>query len=305
MQELGMRARVLLFGSKLNNEVWGEAMHHANSLRNRLPSERLAGNLPILAWDSRTRLSYDIPAFGDTGFAYLYQPDTRANKKLSQRSAHGHFVGMGSDETLNRIYVPSTRRIIITRAQDFHSCNTTTLPGVATLLDGIARQNELLQNHTLDDTLVQAFLTHRSSLLSTDAPTTHATKYWQDHLLPRSFAEACQDPKWCDAIDREYQALCKRNVWDYVPASTATKIIPFTWVFRLKPIDTSGAVLHKARCCARGYIFKSAYLDFDPNALYTPVASHDAVCAVLAFCCRCGIMFRHGLSPPLRFVVGW
>ena len=206
-------------------------MHHANWLRNRLPSERLARNLPILAWDSRTRLSYNIPAFGDTGFAYLYQPDTRANKKLSPRSAHGHFVGMESDETLYRIYVPSTRRIIITRAQDFHSCNTTTLPGVATLLDGIARQNELLQNHTLDDTLVQAFLTHRSSLLSTDAPTTHATKYWQDHLLPRSFAEACQDPKWCDAIDREYQALCSETFGTTYPPLLLHRLFPLPGCF--------------------------------------------------------------------------
>lgn len=58
MQELGMRASVLLFGLQLPEKLCAEAMHHGDWLRNRLPSKRIGGNLSILAWKQDKRVSY-------------------------------------------------------------------------------------------------------------------------------------------------------------------------------------------------------------------------------------------------------
>lgn len=48
VQKKWMRARVLIFNSSLPTELRGEAIVHANSLRNRRPSNRIRGDVPIL-----------------------------------------------------------------------------------------------------------------------------------------------------------------------------------------------------------------------------------------------------------------
>ena len=98
-----------------------------------------------------------------------------------------------------------------------------------------------------------------------------------DIRLPRSFNDAVKDPACCDAIDREYNALVARNVWRYVPRTSSMQPLPYTWVFRLKPLNASGSeCLHKARCVVRGD-FQDPYYDFDPTSTYAPVASHESI----------------------------
>ena len=48
MQELGMRVRDLLFTCQLPTAFWAEALIHASWCRNRLPSESVNGQIPIL-----------------------------------------------------------------------------------------------------------------------------------------------------------------------------------------------------------------------------------------------------------------
>lgn len=61
------------------------------------------------------------------------------------------------------------------------------------------------------------------------------------------------------------------------------KPVPFTWVFRLKPLDNDGRnFLHKARCVVRGDK-QTAYVNFDPNNVYAPVACHEAIRILFAY----------------------
>lgn len=72
MKELGFRARVLIFGVKLGNEMWAEAMHHGNLLRNRLPSQLIQGITPILSRNSRMRIDFiNLLIFCQHGFAFF------------------------------------------------------------------------------------------------------------------------------------------------------------------------------------------------------------------------------------------
>ena len=61
------------------------------------------------------------------------------------------------------------------------------------------------------------------------------------------------------------------------------KPVPFTWVFKLKPLDIDGKnFLHKARCAIRGDK-QTAYVDFDPNNVYAPVVCHEAIRILFAY----------------------
>lgn len=162
IQEFWQRTRVLLFASKLPHSIWAEAMHHANWLRNRLLSTLIQGDIPILLWQPRTRMHFNkVPVNGQPRFAFRYRSESVRNKRFLVRSVHGNFVGMESDETLFRIYVPETNSITLTRVQDFRLYRHEKLAGVAFLLDGLARQSaiESLDNsdRQAEDVLMRAF----------------------------------------------------------------------------------------------------------------------------------------------------
>ena len=192
MQELGTRARVLLFAANLPGNLWAEAMNHGNWLRNRLPSSRIHNGIPLLQWDSTAKLKYkDLLVFGQQGFSFLYQPHFRPNRKFSARAIHGHFVAMESGSTLYRIFTPSTNKVIVTRRQDFRICVNEKLPGVSALLDGISRQSELEQDSmSTEDALSQAFQAFRLSLSHTLPVVHHAKNNFRDPRLPKSFKKS-------------------------------------------------------------------------------------------------------------------
>ena len=140
IQEQWKGARVLLFTSKLPQNLWAEAISHFNWLRNRCPSDRIDGRIQILEWNPRTRIDFHkVPVFGQSGYAFVYSSKTVAHKKFLPRSVFGHFFGMHSDTTIIRVYVPEKKAIFFCRVQDFHAVNSSALPNVSYLLDGIKR----------------------------------------------------------------------------------------------------------------------------------------------------------------------
>lgn len=47
MQEIALWERVFLFGTKIGDDLWAEAIHHGNWFRNRLPANIIIYRLPI------------------------------------------------------------------------------------------------------------------------------------------------------------------------------------------------------------------------------------------------------------------
>ena len=74
----------------------------------------------------------------------------------------------------------------------------------------------------------------------------------QDPSLPRSFSRACEDEQWAAAIKRAFMALIKRHTWKFIRRTEHMKHVTYTWVLRVKPLDGSGNILCKERCCVRG-----------------------------------------------------
>lgn len=286
IQEHWTRARVLLYACKLPFSLWSEAINHGNWLRNRCPSERIRGKIPLLQWDPESRIDFSlIPAFGQPGYAFIYRSSTVPHKKFIPRSHFAYFVRMKSDTTIMRIFLPDQNSISFCRVQDFHPQNSSALPNVNSFLDGISRQRELEaaedtdQENTEIDHLIQA----HSVILEIQPSTFISKKTAADPSVPSSFSEACKDPSWRESIDREYNALVKRKCWRLIPRTSQMRPVPYTWAFRIKPLDAKGTkFLKKSRCCLRGDKQKP-FIDFNPEEVYAPVASHEALRALFAY----------------------
>lgn len=99
----------------------------------------------------------------------------------------------------------------------------------------------------------------------------------KDKRVPSSFNKAWKIPKWTDAIDPQYDALVKRNMWAYVKLTSGMRPIPYVLYFHVK--DTVGPVVSeicKARCCLREN-FLVAYKDFDLEMLYVSVVKLETI----------------------------
>ena len=200
--------------AKLPDELCAEAMNHACWLRNRLPSDHINGNIPVLVWKPTTRVRLStVPTFGQPGFAFLYRSNSMLHKKFLARSVHGQFVGMHIDMTLLRVYVPESKKVYLIRTQDFRQYEEEKLPGVASLLDGLSRQSDtetsIGQHGIAESLLTGAFQVHLTSL-NPALYYGNRSRGWNltrrmrmEPNVPRSFQEAIGSNAWCQAIDRE------------------------------------------------------------------------------------------------------
>ena len=277
IQELWKVARTMLYEAKLDIQLWAEAISHANWLRNRLPAQRVNLQIPYTRWTgARPNFSFTLQ-FGQPGYAYQYRSDTVKAKKFLPRTVFGHFIGMSSEHSLYRIFLPATKKIYICRRADFTILKKDTeLPSFSTLMENVSRHRQIAEaeeeeESDVEETQSAAYFAHYSQIpLALKAKT-------KDKRIPTSFSKACTNPNWAKAIDREYNALVKRNTWEYVKREPDMKPLPFIWNFRVK--DTAGSlaeVLFKARCCLRGDQ-QIAYRDFDPENLYAPVVRHETI----------------------------
>ena len=58
---------------------------------------------------------------------------------------------------------------------------------------------------------------------------------------PPSYKIAFQYPKWCKAIDVEFQALQRQQTWSLVPAPPGVNLVGCKWVFKLK-LNSDGSI---------------------------------------------------------------
>lgn len=301
VQEHWTRARVLMFGTNLPNTLWGEALTFANWLRNRLPASRIGGETPITRWNPHVKTDFrNIPRFGQSGFAFIYRSKTASSKKLLPRSYPAQFVGMASDSRLSRVYIPATGQVKSIRLADFKASKGTKLPGISTLLDGLSRQASIEADDDRTDTNdnAEAHLTFcLSSIVKENPrfPTPERTAH--EIQVPRNFKEACKSTEWAEAIDKEFNALVQRGTWTYVKRRQELHVIKHLWTFRLKLLDKHGYKYKcKARCVARGDE-QEAGIDFQPESLYAPVATHEGIRLVLAHAASMNLILEGGDVP--------
>jgi hypothetical protein len=96
---------------------------------------------------------------------------------------------------------------------------------------------------------------------------------------PTIYSTASKHPKWCNAMDEEFQALQKQGTWALVPAPSTKNIVGCKWVYKLKYNSDGTISRYKARLVAKG--FHQQYgVDFEEN--FSPVVKPPTVRLVLS-----------------------
>lgn len=142
IQELRLRARIVLIGTEMKHEFWAEEVHHGNWFRNQLPSSRIDESLTIHNWKPKTVIHHNISSFGQTRYSFIHSPSTDNNKTFSANAVHNKIVGMERDERLCRVLDTNSDKLYVVRLEDLKLCEIRYLSPFSTILDGRFSQRE-------------------------------------------------------------------------------------------------------------------------------------------------------------------
>ncbi|PXF42488.1 hypothetical protein BWQ96_07797 [Gracilariopsis chorda] len=180
-----------------------------------------------------------ISPFGQSGYALVYRSKNIANKKFLPRSFFAQFVGMQSKITLFCVFVLEKNSIVTCRNLDLNVIKFSSLPNISSLLECISEQRETEATSPVDEQENSADL--KKHIFKAFKTITHNfLQVWisnntiDDPSLPRSCKEACKDPGWCEANEREMNSLICRNNWEPILRETWIRPVLFTWVFKDK-----------------------------------------------------------------------
>ncbi|KAK9098456.1 hypothetical protein Syun_025501 [Stephania yunnanensis] len=100
--------------------------------------------------------------------------------------------------------------------------------------------------------------------------------------IPSSTTIALKDPKWREAMEKEYQALMKIGIWSLVPPTSNQNVMGNKWIFSIKRNSNGSINRYRARLVAKG--FKQVPgIDFDETYSLVVKASTIRVISSLAF----------------------
>jgi histone deacetylase 1/2 len=96
---------------------------------------------------------------------------------------------------------------------------------------------------------------------------------------PRSLSEALQQPRWKEAMEREFSALKQNQTWRLVPPRRGLNVIDSRWVYNIKRKPGGSVDRFKARPVAKG--FKQRH-DIDYDDTYSPVIKPTTIRVILS-----------------------
>lgn len=105
-------ARCLLISSGMPSSLWAEAVNTANFIRNRCPTSKLKGKTP---YEAQYGKPPDVSHFRPFGCEVHILDQTSNKSKLTPRSKKGIFVGYSQESKGYRIWIPSEKKLQISR----------------------------------------------------------------------------------------------------------------------------------------------------------------------------------------------
>ena len=96
---------------------------------------------------------------------------------------------------------------------------------------------------------------------------------------PKTYEQALNDPKWCEAMQTELSALENQKTWSLVPLPPHCRPIGSKWVFRIKHKSDGSVERYKARLVAKGFNQQEG---LDYHETFAPVAKLTTVRCLLA-----------------------
>jgi histone deacetylase 1/2 len=96
---------------------------------------------------------------------------------------------------------------------------------------------------------------------------------------PRSISEAMQQPRWKEAMEREFSALKQNQTWRLVPPRRGLNVIDSRWVYKIKRKHDGSVDRFKARLVAKGFKQRPG-IDYDDT--YRPVIKPTTIRVILS-----------------------
>ncbi|GJW42942.1 ribonuclease H-like domain-containing protein [Tanacetum coccineum] len=97
--------------------------------------------------------------------------------------------------------------------------------------------------------------------------------------IPKNLSHVLKDPKWCNAIYDEYNALVKNGTWLLVPRPVGVNMVRSMWFFKHKFYADGTLSCYKARLVANG---SSQQQGGDFDEMFSPVVKPAIVRTVLS-----------------------
>lgn len=301
-------ARTMLLDAGMGKTYWGEAVHTAIYLQNRLPS-RTTGKTPYELWESHLPDLSQTHIFGCKAFVHIPK---QFRGKLESKAELLTFVGYEEGSKAYRFLDTNTAKIKVSRDANFideHLFNS----GVTLNLRTEQFSNEKFDNapiktekEDINDNLPEMVDRHedeledpvrsinentgqllRTSQRKKKQPDRYGetVKLLSDNTEPRTAKEALSGPdgdQWKKAMDDEMESLRANNTWELVDLPDDRKAVGSRWVFKTKQ-ENSGSIKYKARLVARG--FSQKYGE-DYYEIFAPVVRHPTIRILLTLAKR-------------------
>lgn len=301
------KARSMIYGAKLNKELWGEAILTATYLLNSSPTKAISlKKTPYELWHNKRPNIKHLKVFGCTAYVLIKS----ARSKLDRKSSKGIFVGYSYNGY--RIFYITRNKIIVARDVVFDEINfKTTRPSITSLEDEELNEteiNDIKQSVTSSELINESitmeieqeprrstriknmphvsyrqmidgqncYLTfNKPSYYTIEEQCYHTFVQSMENDIPESYQEIkghSDQIQWEKAINEELKSLDENKTWEIVPMPKNKNIVDCKWVLTVKNDSNGNLTRYKARLVAKGFSQKYL-LDYDetfaPNARIT------------------------------------
>eukprot|EP00253_Pinus_taeda_P010762 PITA_10762 len=259
----------------LSLQLWAEACNTSISLQDRSPHHILGMKTPKEAFSGK-RL--DVNHFRIFGSLVYFHVTKDAWKKLELTSELGLLVGYTDTPHTYRVYLPTSRRIMVCRDLKFDEQKAMRvslerelqLQDVKELL--VPKEEEPQTNVEQLHAKVLRVETSTQAEFSRDGwkRTKEAEKLLED---------VRENPIWVDAMVEEYDSIVRNNVWDMVSRPEKKSSVSSYCLYKIKQATDGSVEKHKAIFIARGF---SEFEEIDYDETFAPVARYSSIRSMLA-----------------------
>jgi len=256
------RAKAMILENKMNDNLWGEAIHTAVYLKNRSPTH-IKNSTPYQLWTGqRPNLSHLIP-FGTPAFSHI--PKARRSKwaKNGEQCRVLGYEGTNQYRVLVGSKIKIVRDIRIVKngeGENLKSQEDTPVEEVIQLSSESEDENGLEKSRGGITRTQASFRPRREN-----AGKFTSTRYQHEAFLattsldadePDSYTEAVNSvkaPEWNIAIADELKSITDNGTWEIVDLARGRTQVQCRWVFRVKRGAEGEVIRYKARLVAKGF----------------------------------------------------
>lgn len=109
-------ARCMLLHANISKGFWAEAVNTANYIQNRCPSRSINFQTPFKLWFNRNPKLHYFQIFGAKAYSLIKSP---GKDKFESKSIECIFIGYSTESKAYKLYVPSQRKVIVSRDVKF------------------------------------------------------------------------------------------------------------------------------------------------------------------------------------------